>query len=229
VGCFQVCIQIKAQINSADQLQIWKLRHGATDNFAGKLSLCIGMPVMIRNNDATELCITKGQEAFVVGWQAVKGPHGKHVLDTLFVKLDKSAKTINIPGLPKNVVPLVKTSRTIECTLLSDRKEYIQRQQVNVLSNFAMTDYASQGKTRPHNVVHSNSCYSHMSYYTCLSRSSSADGTIIMQGFDPELLQQGVLGILDKSSESMNCWMKFLDLDMKVLYLIIFKELLKIP
>jgi len=49
------------------------------------------MPVMIRNNDATELCITKGQEGFVVGWQAEKGPHGKRVLDTLFVKLDKAA------------------------------------------------------------------------------------------------------------------------------------------
>lgn len=32
-----------------------------------KLSLCLGMPVMIRNNDATELCITKGQEAIVAG------------------------------------------------------------------------------------------------------------------------------------------------------------------
>ena len=31
------------------------------------------MPVMIRNNDATELCITKGQEGFVVGWQSEKG------------------------------------------------------------------------------------------------------------------------------------------------------------
>jgi hypothetical protein len=43
------------------------------------------MPVMIRNNDATELCITKGQEGFVVGWQDKKGPHGKRILDTLFV------------------------------------------------------------------------------------------------------------------------------------------------
>jgi hypothetical protein len=66
-----------------DQLQIWKVRHGSTDNFAGKLSLCIGIPVMIRNNDATELCITKGQEAFVVGWNDKKGPHGKHVLNTI--------------------------------------------------------------------------------------------------------------------------------------------------
>ena len=38
-----------------DQHEIWKLRHGSTENFAGKLSLCIGMPVMIQNNDAAEL------------------------------------------------------------------------------------------------------------------------------------------------------------------------------
>jgi len=33
---------------------------------AGKLSLCIGMPVIIRNNDATELCITKGRKAMLL-------------------------------------------------------------------------------------------------------------------------------------------------------------------
>jgi hypothetical protein len=33
----------------------------------GKLNVCLGLPVMNRNNDATELCITKGQEGRVVG------------------------------------------------------------------------------------------------------------------------------------------------------------------
>ena len=50
--------KLKHQSNEIDfdvQQEIWKLRHGATENLAGKLSLCIGMPVMIRNNDATEL------------------------------------------------------------------------------------------------------------------------------------------------------------------------------
>jgi len=47
------------EIDYNDQLEIWKLPHCASENIAGKLSLCIGMPVMIRNNDATELCITK--------------------------------------------------------------------------------------------------------------------------------------------------------------------------
>ena len=42
----------------------------------------------IRNNDATELCITKEQEGHVVGLQAGRGIHGQLVLNTLFIKLD---------------------------------------------------------------------------------------------------------------------------------------------
>ena len=51
---------------------------------------------MIRNNDATELCITKSQEGFIAGWTSHNGVHGKEVLDTLFVKLDKPAKSVKI-------------------------------------------------------------------------------------------------------------------------------------
>jgi hypothetical protein len=178
------------------QQEIWKVRHGATDHFPGKLSLCLGMPVMIRNNDATELCITKGQEGFVVGWQSIKGPHGKRVLDTLFVKLDNPPQLVQIPGLPDNVVPIVKNTKTINCIFPSDLKESIERQQVWVLPNFAMTAHAAQGKTRPYNVVHLNSCFNHMSYYTALSRSASAAGTIIIQGFDSNVITRGCSGYL---------------------------------
>ena len=38
----------------------------------GKLSICIGMPIIIRNNAAMEMCITKGQEAVVYGWKSHK-------------------------------------------------------------------------------------------------------------------------------------------------------------
>ena len=138
------------------------MRHGATDHFPGKLSLCLGMPVMLRNNDATELCITKGQEGFVVGWQAVEGSHGHRSLDTLFVRLDNPPRTIQIPGLRNNVVPIVKDTKTVDCVFPSDLKESIERQQVWVLPNFAITDYAAQGKRCPYNVVHLNSCVSLM-------------------------------------------------------------------
>src|SRR4051794_36718280 len=116
------------------------------------------MPVIIKRNDATELCITNGQEGFVVGWQSTKGPHGKCVLDTLFIELDNPPQPVQIPGLPDNVVPIIKSTITVQCVFPSDLKESIQRQQVWVLPNFAMTAHASQGKTRPYNSVHLNSC-----------------------------------------------------------------------
>src|SRR3954454_2977110 len=117
-GKRQAVSKLKHQSNEIEfdeQMEIWKLRPGATDHFPGKLSLCLGMPVMIRNNDATELCITKGQEGFVVGWQSTKGPHSKRVLDTLFIELDKPSKLVQIPGLPDNVVSIVKSTKTIQC------------------------------------------------------------------------------------------------------------------
>jgi hypothetical protein len=188
--------QMSRNISLQDQMLIWNLRPGSTDNFPGKLSICLGMPVMIRNNEATELCITKGQEGFVVGWQSITGPHEKQILDTLFVELDRPPRTIQIPGLPENVVPIVRDKKTIECTFPSDLKTNIEREQVWILPNFAMTDYASQGKTRPHNVVHLSSCASHLSYYTCLSRSASAADTIIIQGFEPRVVTSGCSGYL---------------------------------
>jgi len=187
---------VSSEISPALQKIIWNLSPSATNHFPGKLSLCIGMPVIIRNNDATELCITKGQEGHVVGWQASRGIHGQLVLDTLFIKLDKPAKIVKIDGLPENVVPITRGSKNIECTFSSDLKEYIHRSQVWVLLNFSMTDYTSQGKTRPKNPVDLSNCRSHQSYYTSLSRSATASGTVIVQSFSPRLITCGASGYL---------------------------------
>ena len=175
---------------------VWNLRHSASEHIPGKLSLCIGLPVMIRNNDATELCITKGQEGHVVGWKSGIGSRGQLVLETLYVKLDRPAKNINIEGLPENVVPLMKIKRSVKCTFPNGVSIPIRRSQVQVLPNFAMTVYSSQGKTRPDNVVILNSCRDHLSYYTALSRSSTAEGTIIIQGFNPNKITCGAPGYL---------------------------------
>ena len=98
-------------------------------------------------NDATELCITKGQEGTVAGWQSYVGPHGKLVLDTLFIHLKTPPHMVKFDGLPENVVPIAKISQTIECTMKSDLIRKVDREQCCVLPNFSMTDYASQGKT----------------------------------------------------------------------------------
>ena len=175
---------------------LWELPHEATEHAPGKLSLCIGLPVMIRRNEATELCITKGQEAIVVGWQEDVGSSGQKILDTLFVKLDNPPQIVQIDGLPENVVPLTKSKKKITCQFVNDDKITVERDQVDVLPNFAMTDYASQGKTRIVNVVHLNNCRSHQSYYTALSRSASAGNTMIVQGFATNQITGGASGWL---------------------------------
>ena len=186
----------KKQLSTDMQDALWNLRHSASEHIPGKLSLCIGLPVMIRNNDATELCITKGQEGHIVGWKSGIGSRGQIVLDTLFVKLDHPAKNINIEGLPENVVPLMKIKKSVKCTFPNGVSVPISRLQVHVLPNFAMTVYSSQGKTRPNNVVILNSCRDHLSYYTALSRSSTAEGTVIIQGFNPSKITCGAAGYL---------------------------------
>ena len=107
---------------------------------------------------ATELCITKGQKAYVVGWDTIKGPQNQDVLETLYLKLKNPPKTVQLPHLPENVIPMSRTSKSIKCSLPNDYEINIIRQQVNVLPNFAMTDYTSQGKTHIQNVVNLSHC-----------------------------------------------------------------------
>ena len=179
------------------QKTLWEQPHASSDKHVpGKLTLCVGMPVMLRHNDATECCITKGAEATVVSWQSAKGPEGQNVLDTLFVKLTNPPKSVKINGLPENIVPITRHTTATMCLLPNDDTISLSRDQILVLPNFAMTDYASQGRTRPDNVVDLSSCKNHQSYYTCLSRSATAEGTIIVQGFDPKQISGGASGYL---------------------------------
>ena len=103
---------------------------------------------MIHYNFATEMCMTQGQEGFIHGWQSKIGSKGQNVLDTLFVKLKDPPSSIKITGLPKNVVPIFPTTTIVKAMLRNDEKYYINHTQVEVLFNFAMTDFASQEKTR---------------------------------------------------------------------------------
>ncbi|TFK53320.1 hypothetical protein OE88DRAFT_1711381 [Heliocybe sulcata] len=174
---------------------LWNMPHNDSSHVAGKLYLCKGMPVLIKKNIATECCVTNGAEARVVSWHHNE-INGVNILESLFVELINPPTRVQLDGLPPNVVPIIRDSVEIECKMPNDTVERIVRQQVPILPNFAMTDYASQGRTRPNNVVDLNNCLNHQSYYTCLSRSASADGTISVQGFDPKKIMGGASGYL---------------------------------
>ncbi|KAJ6489134.1 hypothetical protein C8R45DRAFT_1053351 [Mycena sanguinolenta] len=176
---------------------LWHAHPSTTSyNIAGKLGICVGLPVMIRHNEATELCITKGQEGKIVGWQSDFGLRKQPVLDTLFVELIDPPKPIRIPGLPPNVVVLTSRKEKLWCNLPDDSTIQVTRSQIPVLPNITMTYYSSQGKTRPINVVDLNNCRTHFSYYTALSRGTSSAGTIIRQGADYSKITKGINGYL---------------------------------
>jgi hypothetical protein len=62
------------EITDEIQTSLWSQPPSSTDkNIAGNLSLCIGLPVMIWYNFATELCMTHGQEEYIHGWQSRMG------------------------------------------------------------------------------------------------------------------------------------------------------------
>jgi len=103
---------------------------------------------------------------------------------------------VKFDGLPENVVPIAKMSQTIECTMKSDQIRKVDHEQCCVLPNFSMTDYGSQGKTRPNNPVDLQHSNSHQSYYTCLSHSACANGTLIIQSFQPSVITGGCSGWL---------------------------------
>jgi hypothetical protein len=140
--------------------------------------------------------MTRGQEGFVLGWQSKLGKQGQIVLDTLFIKLKKAPSTVKFDSLAENVVPIYPTTNTIISQLPDDRRVLISCTQIEVLVNFSMTDFASQGKTWPYNVVDLNNLQTHQAYYTALSHSSTAKGTLILQGFDPKKITGGCSGAL---------------------------------
>ncbi|KAJ7155807.1 hypothetical protein C8R46DRAFT_847633, partial [Mycena filopes] len=193
-GCLQSEIK---RISLSLQKKLWDAPPSTTNEFIpGKLSICMGMPIMLRANDATELCITKGQEAEVCGWHASEGPAGQQVLDTLFVRLINPPRKIKIGDLPENVVPLVRTVTHVTILLDDDTLLSVLREQVVCLLNFGMTDYTSQGKSRAQNPVELANCKDHRSYYVALSRGFTAEGTVIIQGFTAKKITSGMSGYL---------------------------------
>src|SRR6266700_1258624 len=117
----------------SDELQkhLWnQLPSENSMKIAGKLCLCLGMPVMIRNNFTMELCITRGQEGYMCGWQSILGSKNQQLLDMPSVRLKDPPKAIKFDALSDNVVSIPKTLTSIEVSLLNDTKIRTVRLQV---------------------------------------------------------------------------------------------------
>lgn len=103
---------------------------------------------------------------------------------------------VNIPGLPLNVVPLTRCKKSAHIQLPDDSLIWITRNQVNILPGFSMTAHASQGQSLSPNSADLNTLSDHHGMYTALSRSRTAEKTVILQGFDSSKITGGASGQL---------------------------------
>jgi hypothetical protein len=171
---------------------LWDVHPARTEHHPGQLKLCVGMPVLIKHNKATEAGVTNGAEGYVVGWNVHFIGDGRQSLDTLFVRLKLTATTVRVKGLPDNVVPVTSLTKSIAIKLSDDTMVRVSRTQVPVVLNFGMTDYGSQGRSRPKNPFDPGECRSHQSLYTCLLRGTSWSSTILIRPI-PESVAKGKL------------------------------------
>ena len=139
------------------------------------------MPVLLKRNDATELNVTNGAEATIRSWKSSTLADGRPILDVIFVELKNPPTPVKLDGLPLNVVPICRAKQSLYVEFPNKRLLGVNRDQIPLLPNFAMTDYASQGRTRPINIVDLEHCDTHQSVYTCLSRASTLKGTVIFR------------------------------------------------
>ncbi|TFK23759.1 hypothetical protein FA15DRAFT_681016 [Coprinopsis marcescibilis] len=110
-------------INRQLQRMLWAQPPTFSDKIPASLLLCEGMPVIIRHNVATDLCMTTGQEAVVYAWAARVIPSwpGHKCLDILYVRLLNPPRLIKLPNLPDNVVPVTCHTHHYFCGITPSR------------------------------------------------------------------------------------------------------------
>lgn len=191
------------QIDPKVQDMLHDLPHSDTDHLAGKLYLCLGLPVMVKRNQATELSVTNGAEGTVVGWQSHTLADGRKTLQTVFVHLTQPPASVHINRLPPNVVPVSQITDKVWVKLPNGTTMHLTRTQVPILPSFAMTDFCSQGRTREINIIDLMDCPTHQSVYTCLSRGSSLQGTVVLRMCMMEKLVGGLSGYLRQEFQEL--------------------------
>ena len=123
--------------------RVLEIQPAYTQNVAGKLTICKGMPVLLKRNDATELNVTNGAEANVRSWRSSTLPDGRKVLDVLFVELKNPPSPVKLEGLPMNVVPICRVKQSVIIEFPNGKKVGVNRDQIPLLPNFTMSHYAA--------------------------------------------------------------------------------------
>jgi hypothetical protein len=139
----------------------------------GQLTIFVSMKVMLTQNIATKIGLSKGTKGRVIGWN--------NEVILIHSDLDIAQR---FPGLEPNVVPI---RRTISRFKIQDMK--INRSQFPIIPCYCITDYRSQGDTYSSVIIdlrvppNGGWCL-YEAVYVMLSRVSTLDGLFILCEFE---------------------------------------------
>lgn len=188
-----------------------------------ELELAVGMQVMITTNVETELDMSNGSrgtvERIIFDRRENLAAKNDAIVrlsfppECVLVKLDRQTG-IQIPGLEKNVVPIVPFERRYVITAgrgESCKTKSIIRRQIPLTSAYAFTDYRSQGQTMDAAIVDiarpPTGSITPFNAYVALSRSSGRDTIRLLRDFDETLFTKtpcNKLAAEDKRLRTLN-------------------------
>ena len=101
------------------------------------------MSVLLNRNDTTELNVISGAEATIRSQKSSTLADGWPILDVIFVELKNPPTPMKLRGLPLDTVPICRAKQSLYVGFSNKHLLGVNRDQIPLLPNFAMTDYAS--------------------------------------------------------------------------------------
>lgn len=174
------------------QEKAWNHPIKAAHDFAGRLTLCDGMPVTIGHNLATECGVVNGADGIV---HSIVYREHRGYPEAVYVNVKIPGSAVNFTGPNDDVVPIPTMDSREKIHLFigaATKPILVARTQLPMLPSFAMTSYRSQGATMKEVKVDLQSCANIQDAYVMLSRVKTLAGLVILRVFDARKLKNHI-------------------------------------
>ena len=199
---FYVQDRYKGQPLSRQQkLTVAHLKLEQTANLPNKVDFAIGMKTMVLQNITPHADLANGSHGIITDIildpdeHAVPDGENKVYLQhppAAVLFMPNSGSDIQIPGLPKGVMPIFPSHNTF--SLEEQRRITVHRQQLAVTPAYAFTDYKAQGQTMECVIVDlakpPSAGLTGFSVYVALSRSRGRPTIRLLRDFDEKLFTE---------------------------------------
>ncbi|KAI0054498.1 hypothetical protein BV25DRAFT_1761897, partial [Artomyces pyxidatus] len=127
------------------------VRSSLSNDLLGNLPCFVGMKVMVIENLAMAYGIVNGAEGIVTHIDMEITPDGSKIAKCVYIRIPDCG--MELPGLPKDVVPVYPIRKTFTYKSPTGLKCNFSRSQIPIVPGYSYTDYKSQGRSLKRAIV----------------------------------------------------------------------------